>query len=92
MSWRHSLDACNVHTLGEKETLARLCELGANPPEIEQSEYREFASSLRGRMAEILGVNCDYEFSEEDLFEIITHLRNGKEVREIARHCFGARA
>lgn len=88
-NWRQAIDGVNVHALGERECLKKLCELGRYPFITGENSY-EFVNTLRGRIAEILGINCDIELSPEDLEEILAHLENGKELKEITRHCFGA--
>ncbi|GEM_PF-3272610 len=90
-TWRDLLDGINVHEIGLAEALKRLCTIGIYEP---VSEFRdshdemEYESSLYGRIAEILRINCDPHPDKEKLAEIVAHLNNGKSVEEIAFHCF----
>ena len=91
--FRKELDGINIHELGEKECLKRLCrlriEFSPNSPSALGQAFH-FIDSLNGRIAEVLGLDTDTEFDVGDCAFFIEVLEKGMNVSTIAAMFIGS--
>ena len=85
--FQRRLGAINVHELGDKECLRRLCQLrgefsAGSPSTLGQAFH--FVDSLNGRIAEVMGLDTDTEFGIEDCSFFIESLDKGMSVETLA--------